>query len=94
MDENYLLNVLKYPQSLISNNCKVVKCANGTTLVTKGTVSLNVSVGLSRGQLQFVVIEKLFPRIIVGIRSMKTLNIQLRIADNCVYSKGVMIPFM
>jgi len=94
IDERYLINNLKVSCDKIKRSKKIVKCANGSKLFTKGIVELPVQIGIENKILKFIVVSALFPNIIVGIRGMKTLNLELNISEGCVMSRGIRIPFI
>jgi hypothetical protein len=71
-----------------------ISCANGSKMETHGLASLKIQVGDSVANLHFVITSNLFPKIIIGIRGMKTLNIQLDPVRNCAIASGAPVPFV
>jgi predicted aspartyl protease len=71
-----------------------ISCANGSKMKTYGMASLKIKIGKVMANLHFTVASNLFPKIIVGIRGMKTLNIQLNPANSCAIVGKSNIPFV
>ena len=83
------------------NNIKLIpsvsqiKCANGITMNVMGYTHLRLEIGSVKVTQRFTVVKNMFPKILVGIRTMKTMNIVLHPNDNCVYvGNGVPVPFL
>jgi len=72
-----------------------IVCANGSKMTTHGTALLKLHVGRSSANIKFTVADSMFPRLVVGIRGMKTLNIQLDPANSRALVNGSeVIPFI
>lgn len=72
-----------------------LRCANGTPMTVTGEVSLTLQVGLAKVPQRFMVVQNLFPRVIIGIRTMKTMNIILDPSNDCiVVGDGQRVPFL
>ena len=72
-----------------------VQCANGSKMSVVGYVSFSVQMGCSTVIQRFSVVRGLFPKVIVGIRTMKTLGIVLDPAKNGILVNGnVRVPFV
>jgi hypothetical protein len=64
-------------------------------MTTHGTAFLKLQVGRSSANIKFTVADSMFPRLVVGIRGMKTLNIQLDPANSRALVNGSeVIPFI
>ena len=61
---------------------------------TKGWVRLGVQTGGQMKQCKFWVVQNLFPKIIIGIRAMKDMNIAVDPAKECVWVNGTRVPFL
>jgi hypothetical protein len=71
-----------------------ISCANGTKMRTYGSTELKVKVGQTMANLHFIVAANLFPRVIIGIRGLKTLNVKLDPANSCAIAGERDIPFI
>ena len=76
-------------------NVTAIICANNSSLDCEGQVDLSLSIGCSTFTTSFFVVENLLSGVdaILGIRSMKKMNLSLRPADDCAYIKNIVIPF-
>lgn len=94
LDANYAKSVLKINLNLIKKTDILVRCANDSRLQTIGTCRLPVDTGLGKKQIDFVVVNKVLPAVVIGIKGMKSLGISLNPKNSCAVIKGVEIPFM
>lgn len=94
IDENFLINKLEISKKRVVAPSKIIKCANGSKLDTIGSVFLDVSVGVNQKSVEFIVASQSQPNIILGIRSMKSLQCNIDLRRNNVSVQGVDIPFI
>jgi hypothetical protein len=96
IDHHYFQTLQSYTENRIPFKPQEgsILCANGSRMRTHGMASLKVAVGHTVVNLNFTVASNLFPKIIIGIRGMKTLNVQLNPAQNCAIAGDVHIPFI
>jgi hypothetical protein len=72
-----------------------VTCANGTKMRAVGIVNLRLGIGNCLSEQKFTVLESIFPKIIVGLRSMKSMDICVDPANDCAVIAGkVRVPFV
>lgn len=72
-----------------------IQCANGTKMDVTGFASMTLQIGSVKAVQKFMVVNRLFPRIIVGIRTMKMMNIVMDPTSDCVYVDGnSRVPFV
>lgn len=66
-----------------SNNVKYIEresnmiCANGTPIKVLGYGLFPINIGAKRILMKFTVVEKIFPKVVIGIRYMKRCNIKI-----------------
>jgi hypothetical protein len=97
IDSCFLRKLQSFSNSSIkfipSNGAMV--CANGSKLHTSGTAYIRTVVGENRGVLKFTVANEIFPKVIIGIRGMKMLEIQLDPAkDRILVGNGKVVPLI
>lgn len=73
---------------------KVIRCANNSKISVLGWARLPITVAGSRKTCKFWIVPQIFPRIILGIRAMKDLEMLIDPARDCVWVKGVREPFL
>jgi hypothetical protein len=78
----------------INRASKVIRCANNSRLNVEGWVRMSVTLGNQQKECKFWVIDKLFPRIIMGIRAMKDFSVSVDPANDCVWVGGKSVPFL
>ena len=82
------------PSAQFSANSYSVTCANGSKMESCGSVSLEVEIGGVISRQWFVMINNLFPRVFVGIKSMKNMNISVHPNEECIKINRVKVPFI
>lgn len=82
------------PKSIIRPNKCNIKCANGSLMENKGVISLEMRLGGKSCKHSFILVDSLFPRVILGIKSMKTMGLIINPSKDCVEINGVSIPFI
>ena len=78
----------------VSKSKKSVKCANNSSMEVVGSVRLRMSFATTSKTCTFVVVKDLFPKVILGIRSMKGLRMIIDPANSRVKVRGETIPFL
>jgi hypothetical protein len=72
-----------------------IRCANGSIMTVTGYATLKLQIGNASANQKFMVVQGLFPKVIVGIRTMKTMGMILNTADDCAIVDGnVRVPFI
>ena len=72
-----------------------IQCANGSKMAVTGYATFPLQIGGVKAVQKFLVVKGLFPKIIVGIRTMKTMNIVIDPHSDCIYvGDGMKVPFM
>jgi hypothetical protein len=72
-----------------------IRCANGSIMTVTGYATFKLQIGNASANQKFMVVQGLFPKVIVGIRTMKTMGMILNTADDCVIMDGnVRVPFI
>jgi predicted aspartyl protease len=72
-----------------------IQCANGSKMSVLGEAILSFDIGGVRTTQKFTVVNDLFPKIIIGIRTMKTMGIQIDTSSDCIYmGNNVQVPFI
>ncbi len=81
---------------IISKARKAIKCANNSAMHVVGSVRLRMSfAAISAGKpCTFLIVKNLFPKVILGIRSMKGLEMTIDPPHSQVFVKGKRIPFL
>lgn len=72
----------------------VIRCANGSTMRSLGITFVKLSFGNVNTIAKFTVVRDLFPRIIVGMRTMKGVGLILEPQKDCVRVGNEEIPFV
>jgi TolA-binding protein len=65
-----------------------IKCANGTRMPIMGYANLSVEIGPIKAKQRFMVVNELFPRIIIGIRTLKTMGVVISPTEDCIFVPG------
>lgn len=94
IDKDFLLHSIGVQMSDLKPLYKSIRCANGSSMAYYGSVNLNVNIGVSTKPISFIVAPNIRPKVILGVRSMKTLGCELDLKKNCAIVQGVQIPFM
>ena len=71
-----------------------IRCANGTTMQSRGTVWLNIKLGTKISKHPFKVIPGIFPDLIGGIKLMKAAQISINASQDRVVVGSERIPFL
>lgn len=72
-----------------------IQCANGSRMASSGSVVLPVQIDGVRAEVKFTVVRNLFPRIIIGIKTMKSMGIIMDTTNDCIIvGDDQRIPFV
>ncbi len=72
-----------------------IQCANGSKMTVTGAATFSVHIGSVRAVQKFQVVKGLFPKLIVGIRTMKTMSLSLDPESDCAYvGRNYRVPFV
>ena len=93
VDKEFVKKIGIHPNRIIKAR-KYIKCANDSKMDTNGWVNLKVRVADKERYCKFWIVERLFPKVIIGIRAMKDLRMEVDPARNCAWVRNVKIPFL
>jgi hypothetical protein len=71
-----------------------IRCANDSKMKGTGKVSLSVNIRGHWSRQEFIVVQELFPRMIIGIRQMKKCGIAVDAPNECLWIEGHRIPLL
>jgi hypothetical protein len=94
IDKSVVMELAKRKFIKINLASKVIRCANNSRLNVEGWVRMSVTVAGQQKECKFWVIDHLFPKIIVGIRAMKDLNITVDPGKDCIWVEDKNVPFL
>jgi 5-methylcytosine-specific restriction endonuclease McrA len=78
----------------IRKTSKNIRCANDSSMNVVGWVRLNIKIGEYSKWCRVWVVSKLFPRIILGIRTLKDMGICVDPPNDCIRVQNDTIPFV
>jgi len=94
IDGQFALNVLGVKSSEISKTGSTIKCANGSSMSVIGECKLMVNFCGLEKKIRFLLVNNLFPRVIIGISAMKDLNVEISPPQSCAFVNNVKLPFI
>ena len=72
-----------------------IQCANGSQMPTTGSATVALEIGNVKSFQTFTIVKSLFPKVIIGIRAMKTMGIVIDPASDCaVVQRTLRVPFI
>jgi hypothetical protein len=72
-----------------------IQCANGSKMAVTGHATFLVELGNARVQQKFMVVQRIFPKIIIGLRTMKTMSIIIdAVNDGIIVNEETRVPFL
>jgi len=71
-----------------------IKCANGSKMETFGKASIECKIGNTISRQNFIVTKDLFPRVFIGIKTMKDMNIVLNPKSDGISINNMYVPFI
>ena len=94
VDRNFALNVLSLSIKDVAKSKSSIKCANATTMQVFGECSLQVTIGNVSKRLIFIVVENVFPSVILGLVALKELKIVICPEQSCIFADNIFVPFL
>ena len=95
VDKSYFESLLRSKKHKFIQKRSKLLCANGSTLDIVGYTLLNLKVGTKEIAAKFAVVDKIFPNIIVGLKTMKKENIAIIPRNDCLVIDGNdTVPFL
>ena len=79
---------------LVSKSKASLRCANGSTMTSLGEVRLDMKFGETNISDKFIVIDSIFPRVFIGLRTLKKLRMNISPEDECAYINNDKFPFI
>ena len=91
-----LFNKIKksQPELTVYDDNSKIKCASGTLIDCVGIVNLCLSLGGRQSIHPFKIIPNMFPELIAGIKLMKSMEIRVNPAKDCVEVGQSCVPFL
>ena len=74
--------------------CGKMKCANGSSITIVGVTFIPVTIGSGTMRMKFTVVNNLFPKLIIGIKTMKDEDIRIIPVNDTIMVKNEYIPFL
>ena len=72
----------------------LLKCANGSQMKTRGKIFLRLNIGGVESNQEFILVDNLFPRVIIGIRTMKDMCMKLNLNEDGAEINNKIVPFI
>jgi len=94
MDLNLFQKIREKEGVKLFKSNKALKCANGSSIKVIGYSFINVTIGNKIERIKMTIVDKLFPRVIIGLRDMKKMNISILPKIDCVIVDDIKIPFI
>ena len=86
VDKTLIFQHLKMRKGDLRPTSSSVKCANGGNLDVLGEIDLNVQIGSSMSRETFLVANKVFPGVIIGLVGMNCMSIAMCPAESCTFT--------
>lgn len=96
MDGDFLNSlILKQIPIKFTPGSSKIQCANGSQMATTGYATLALEIGNAKSVQKFIIVKSLFPKVIVGIRAMKTMGVIIDPSSDCaVVDRTIRVPFI
>lgn len=95
IDERHFRRIQKNGRPLkLYKAGKVIRCANNSKMNVIGWTRINIEIGNSNRLCKLWVVPDLFPKVILGIRALKDLNVKIDPPNDCVEVDGERIKFL
>ena len=95
IDKEFLCQIQKLnPRIKFVRKMGRLNCANGSPLNVLGEASFELIIGLKKISSRFTVVDKIFPKIIFGLRAMKKHDISIIPSRDSIRVMGIEIPFL
>lgn len=82
------------PECIVTNEKYNIKCANGSRMTNKGVIRLKLNIANNISEQRFVIVDNLFPRIIIGLKTMKDIGLKIVPKHSGVEIGSKFIPFI
>lgn len=79
---------------LIFSNKYNIKCANGSHMKNNGVIELELEIAGKRSKQRFAIVDNLFPRVIIGMKTMKDIGLKINPKNSGVEINGNFVPFL
>jgi hypothetical protein len=95
IDESFVNMIQRIRPALkIDRGNTFIRCANDSKMKTLGKVKLNVTLQGETSQQIFTIVRGIFPKVIIGIRQMKSNNIAVDPRNDCIWISNKQVPFV
>jgi hypothetical protein len=95
MDSTYFRELQKRnPHLTLTPSKQIIRCANGSRMTPIGTTFVQISFKHVNTVAKFTVVDDLFPRVIVGIRTMKGVSLILEPNRDLARIGNITLPFL
>ena len=94
VDKTFIFQHLKMRKGDLRPTSSSVKCANGGNLDVLGEIDLNVHIGSSMSRETFLVANKVFPDVIIGLVGMNRMSIAMCPAESCAFTGNKRVAFL
>lgn len=94
VDFNLFQSIRKENGLKLFQSNKSLQCANGSKMKVIGCSFINIKLGDIKKRLKFIVVDNLFPKVLIGIRDMKTLDVSVVPRNDCIMINNTRIPFI
>ena len=71
-----------------------ITCANGSRMSSKGIAMILVGYGSYSSYQRFVIVDEIFPKVFIGIKAMKHMNVKIDPRNECAKIRKVKLPFI
>ena len=95
IDEGLLHEIQSVDRTIqLKKSSRMIKCANNSRMPVAGTIVLEMKFPSITKYCKFLVVKNLFPRVIIGMRAMKSLKMTIDPPRDRVVVNGLGIPFL
>ena len=71
-----------------------MNCANGSSMQIIGYTGITITVGVSSFLFKFTVVDEIFPKVVIGLPSMKKHSIDILPSVDAIQVSGIQVPFL
>jgi hypothetical protein len=95
IDESFVSLIHRTKRALkIDTGNTFIRCANDSKMKALGKCKLNITLQGKTSQQEFTIVRGIFPKVIIGIRQMKSNNIAVDPRNDCIWISNKKIPFV